>query len=78
MHLKDATLMVLAESADHSGLAGLAQSAYDQLITHGEVDYHLLNGMIAEASSSLSLGAVVTGTDRFVWRSEGAAAARCY
>ena len=31
MDLKDATLMLLSESAGHPAVASLAQSAYDQL-----------------------------------------------
>ena len=31
MDLKDATLMLLSESAAHPAVASLAQSAYDQL-----------------------------------------------
>jgi hypothetical protein len=50
MDLKDATLMILAESAAYPRLAELARSAYDQLITAGDVDYHVLSDMIAEAS----------------------------
>jgi hypothetical protein len=58
MDLKDATLMILGESADHPGLAKLAQSAYDQLITDGHVDYRVLSDMIAEASGKGVLRAV--------------------
>jgi len=50
MDLKDATLMILTESAADPGLAKLAQSAYDQLTADGEVDYRVLNDMVAEAS----------------------------
>jgi hypothetical protein len=50
MDLKDATLMILTESAAHPGLAKLAQSAYDQLTADGEVDYRLLSNMVTEAS----------------------------
>jgi hypothetical protein len=50
MDLKDATLMILAESGAHPRLAELARSAHDQLITAGDVDYHVLDDMIAEAS----------------------------
>ena len=50
MDLKDATLMILVESAAHPRLAQLARSAHDQLITAGDVDYHVLSDMIAEAS----------------------------
>jgi hypothetical protein len=58
MDLKDATLMVLAESAAHPGLAGLARSAYDQLITDGEVDYRVLSDLIGEASGKGVLRAI--------------------
>jgi hypothetical protein len=58
MDLKDATLMVLNESAIHPGLAKLAQSAYDQLTTDGEVDYRVLSDMIAEASGKGVLRAI--------------------
>jgi hypothetical protein len=50
MDLRDATLMILIESAAHPGLAELAQSAYDQLSSDGEVDYRVLSDMIGEAS----------------------------
>jgi hypothetical protein len=50
MDLKDATLMILAESADHARLAELARSAHDQLVTAGDVDYRVLSDIIAEAS----------------------------
>lgn len=50
MDLKDATLMILTESAAHPGLAKLARSAYDQLTADNEVDYRMLSDMIAEAS----------------------------
>jgi hypothetical protein len=50
MDLKDATLMILTESAAYPGLAKLAQSAYDQLATDGEVDYRVLSDIVAEAS----------------------------
>ncbi len=42
--------MIMAESAAHPRLSELAQSAYDQLIAGGDVDYHVLSDMIAEAS----------------------------
>jgi hypothetical protein len=48
--LKDATLMILSESAAHPVVARLVQSAYDQLIRDGEVDYRVLSDMIGEAS----------------------------
>lgn len=50
MDLTDATLMILAESAAHPRLAVLARSAHDQLIMGGDVDYHVLSDIIAEAS----------------------------
>ncbi len=50
MDLKDATLMILTESAAHPGLAKLAQSAYDQLTAGGEAHYSVLSDMVAEAS----------------------------
>jgi hypothetical protein len=50
MDLKDATLMFLAESADHPELAQLAQSAYDTLADGGEVPHWILSDMIGEAS----------------------------
>ena len=58
MDLKDATLMVLAESAAHPGLARIAQSAYDQLTMDGEVDYHVLSDLIGEASGKGVLRAI--------------------
>ena len=50
MDLKDAMLMILGESAAHPGLAKLAQSAYDELTSGGQIDYRVLNDVIAEAS----------------------------
>jgi hypothetical protein len=50
MDLKDAMLMILGESAAHPGLAELTRSACDQLDSHGQVDYHVLSDLIAEAS----------------------------
>jgi hypothetical protein len=58
MDLKDATLMILSESGAHPGLANLAQSAYDQLATDGQVDYRVLDEMIAEASGKGVLRAI--------------------
>jgi hypothetical protein len=56
--LKDATLMILSESAAHPGLAKLAQSAYDQLTSDGQVDYRVLSAMIADASGKGVLRAI--------------------
>jgi hypothetical protein len=50
MNIKDATLMMLIESADHPVVASLAQSAYDRLMDEKPVDYRLLNDLIGEAS----------------------------
>lgn len=58
MDLKDATFMILTESAAHPGLVALAQSAYDQLTTDGQVDYHVLSDMVAEASGKGVLRAI--------------------
>jgi hypothetical protein len=50
MEIKDATLMMLIESADHPAVASLAQSAYDQLMNEEPVDYRLLKELVGEAS----------------------------
>ncbi len=42
--------MIVSESAEHPVVAELAQSAYDQLIADGEVDYRVLGDLIAEVS----------------------------
>jgi hypothetical protein len=56
--LKDATLMIVTESAAHPGLARLAQSAYDQLAGDEQVDYRVLSDLIAEASGKGVLRAI--------------------
>jgi hypothetical protein len=58
MDLKDATLMILNESAAHPGLAKLAQLAYDQLSADGEVGYRLLSDLVGEASGKGVLRAI--------------------
>jgi hypothetical protein len=58
MDLKDATLVILGESAAHPSLAQLAQSAYDQLATDGQVDYRVLSDLVAEASGKGVLRAI--------------------
>jgi hypothetical protein len=58
MDLKDATLMILGESAAYPGLAKLAQSAYDQLATDGQVDYRVLSDLVGEASGKGVLRAI--------------------
>jgi hypothetical protein len=50
MDLKDATLMILAESAGYPEVARLAQSAYDALADGDEVPHWILSDMIGEAS----------------------------
>jgi hypothetical protein len=56
--LKDATLVILNESAGHPGLVKLAQSAYDQLTRNGQVDYRVLSDLIGEASGKGVLRAI--------------------
>jgi hypothetical protein len=58
MDLKDATLVILNESAAHPGLLKLAQSAYDQLTRNGQVDYRVLSDLIGEASGKGVLRAI--------------------
>ena len=50
MDIKDATLVMLSESADHPAVASLAQSAYQRLMNDQPVDYRLLDELIGEAS----------------------------
>ncbi len=56
MDLRDATLMMLAEAADHPELERLARLAFDMLADRGEVHYNILSDMIGEASGSGVLG----------------------
>jgi hypothetical protein len=58
MDLKDATLTILGESAAYPGLAELARSAYDQLARNGQVDYRVLDDLVAEASGKGVLRAI--------------------
>jgi hypothetical protein len=58
MDLKDATLTILGESSAHPALARLAQSAYDQIVAGGQVDYRLLSDLVAEASGKGVLRAI--------------------
>ena len=58
MDLKDATLMILAESADHPEVARLAQAVYDRLADGGEVPHFILSDMLGEASGKGVLRAV--------------------
>jgi hypothetical protein len=50
MDLKDATLMILTESAAHPEVAALAQSAYDALADGAQVPLPILDDMLGEAS----------------------------
>lgn len=50
MELRDATLMMLSESAGYPAVASLAQTAYDQITNEDRVDYRLLDDLIGEAS----------------------------
>jgi hypothetical protein len=53
MDLKDATLMILAESAAHPTLAKTAQSAYESLSDGREVPYGVLSDMLGEAGKGI-------------------------
>ena len=50
MDLKDATLVMLSESADHPAVVSVAQSVYDRLVNNEPADYRLLDELIGEAS----------------------------
>ncbi len=50
MDLKDAVLMMRAESAGQPAVAALAQTVYDRLANAEPVGYRLLDELIAEAS----------------------------
>jgi len=50
MDLKDATLMVLHESAAHPSVASLAQAAYQQLARGEEVGWQQLDRLMGEMS----------------------------
>ncbi len=50
MDMKDATLMLLSESAAYPAVASIAQSAYDRLAAGEEIDYRVLNDLVDEAS----------------------------
>jgi hypothetical protein len=50
MDLKDAALMILAESADHPEVARLARSVYDTLADGGEVPHVVLSDLVGEVS----------------------------
>ena len=50
MDIKDATLVMLSESAGHPAVVSLAESAYQRLANGDPVDYQLLDDLIGEAS----------------------------
>ena len=50
MDIKDATLMMMSESADHPALASMARSVYERLVNGDPVDYRLLDQLVGEAS----------------------------
>jgi hypothetical protein len=50
MDLKDATLMMLSESADYPAVASIAQTVYDRLRSDEPVGFPLLDELIGEAS----------------------------
>jgi hypothetical protein len=50
MDIKDATLVMLGESADHPAVASIARSVYQRLVNEEPVDYRLLDDLIGEAS----------------------------
>jgi hypothetical protein len=58
MDLRDATLMLLAESGAHPDLVRIAQSAYDDLSHGTDVSYEVLNDLLGEASGKGVLGAL--------------------
>lgn len=56
MDLKEASYMVLSESAPHAELRSVAQAAYDDFSAGREVPYIALKGMLVEASRKGVLG----------------------
>ena len=52
MDLKDATLVMMSESAAYPALASLARSLYDQLARGEEVGWLQLDELIGEASGT--------------------------
>ena len=58
MDIKDATLVMLSESAGHPAVASLAESAYQRLASGEPVDYRLLDALIGEASGKGVLRAI--------------------
>ena len=58
MDLKDATLMMLSESAGQPAVASIAQVVYNRLADGEDVDYRLLKELIGEASGKGVLRAI--------------------
>jgi hypothetical protein len=50
MDFRDATLVMLSESADYPAVASIAQSVYERLVNEEPVDYRLLDDLVGEAS----------------------------
>jgi hypothetical protein len=50
MDIRDATLVMLSESADHPAVASIARSVYERLVNGDPVDYRLLDDLVGEAS----------------------------
>jgi len=50
MDIKDATLVMLSESAGHPAVASIARAVYDRLVNEEPVDYRLLDDLVGEAS----------------------------
>ena len=50
MDLRDATLVMMNESADQPAVASLARAAYQRLANEEPVHYRLLDDLIGEAS----------------------------
>lgn len=50
MDLRDATLMMLSESADQPAVASIARSVYERLANEEPVDCRLLDDLIGAAS----------------------------
>jgi hypothetical protein len=58
MDLRDATLMLLAESAAHPEVARIAQGAYEDLYRGSDVSYEVLNDLLGVASGQGVLSAL--------------------
>jgi hypothetical protein len=50
MDIRDATLVMMTESADHPAVASIAQAVYERLVNQEPVDYRLLDDLVGEAS----------------------------